>query len=65
MDSSTKTDACKAAVSHLKSGKVPTNKPGDLNNEIRHYIRHDILAPDGLLVTAGDQSIVWENQNRK
>ena len=27
-------DTCKVAISHLKSGKVPTSKPGDLNNEI-------------------------------
>ena len=52
----TQSDACKAAISHLKSGKVPTSKPGDLNNEIRHYVRHGSLAPDGLLITAGDQS---------
>lgn len=48
--------ACKVAVSHLKSGKVPTSKPGDLNNKIRHYVRHGSLAPDGLLVTVGKQS---------
>ena len=49
-------DACKAAISHLKSGKVPSSKPGDTNNETRHYVRHASLAPDGLLVTTGDQS---------
>ena len=47
--------ACKAAISHLKSEKVP-NKLGDTNNEIGQYVRHGTLAPDGLLVTAGDQS---------
>ena len=31
-------DACKGAVSHLTSGKVPTNKSGDLFNEMRHYM---------------------------
>ena len=49
-------DSCKAAISHLQSGKVPSNKKGDLHNEIRHYVRTGILAPDGLLVTEGDQS---------
>merc|ERR1712030_141166 len=44
-------DSCKAAISHLQSGKVPSNKKGDLHNEIRHYVRTGILAPDGLLVT--------------
>ena len=50
-------DACKAAVSHLKSGRVPTNKPSDVNNKIRHYICHSSLASNGLLVTAGDQTV--------
>ena len=47
-------DSCKAAVAHLTSGKVPHNKPGDQHNEMRHYIRHAKLAPDGLLITSGD-----------
>ena len=47
-------DSCKAAVAHLTSGKVPHNKPGDQHNEMRHYIRHAKLAPDGLLITTGD-----------
>ena len=50
-------DSCKAAISHLQSSKVPSNKKGDLYNKIRHYVRHGILASDGLLVTEGDQSI--------
>ena len=47
-------DSCKAAISHLQSGKVPSNKKGDLYNEICHYVRHGILASDRLLVTEGD-----------
>ena len=47
-------DSCKAKVAHLTSGKVPHNKPGDQHNEMRHYIRHAKLAPDGLLITSGD-----------
>ena len=47
-------DSCKAAVAHLTSGKVPHNKPGDQHNEMRHYIQHAKLAPDGLLITTGD-----------
>ena len=50
-------DSCKAAISHLQSGKVPSNKKGDLYNEICYYVWHGILASDGLLVTEGDQSI--------
>ena len=58
-------DSVKAAVSHLKSGKVPTVKGGDLNNEIRHYVRHGILEPDGLLVTEGDQSTYSPGEPKK
>ena len=47
-------DSCKATVAHLTSRKVPHNKPGDQHNEMRHYIRHAKLAPDGLLITTGD-----------
>ena len=50
-------DSCKAAIAHLTTGKVPHNKPGDQHNEMRHYIRHASLAPDGLLITAGDSHI--------
>ena len=39
------------------SGKTPTTKSGDLNNEIRFLIRNAKLASDGLLVTKGDSSI--------
>ena len=39
------------------SGKTPTTKSGDLNNEIRFLIRNAKMAPDGLLVTRGDSSI--------
>ncbi len=39
------------------SGKTPTSKAGDLNNEIRFLIRNAKLASDGLLVTKGDSSI--------
>ena len=31
-------DSCRAAKSHLISGKVPTSKAGDMNNEIRFLI---------------------------
>ena len=41
-------DSCRTAVSHLTSGKVPTTKPGDMNNEIRFLIKHATIAPDGL-----------------
>ena len=50
-------DSCKAAKTHLISGKTPTSKAGDLNNEIRFLIRNAKLASDGLLVTKGDSSI--------
>ena len=39
------------------SGKTPSSKTGDVNNEIRFLIRNEKLAPDGLLVTKGDSSI--------
>ena len=59
-------DACKAAVAYLKSGKVPHSKPGEMNNEIRHYVRHAMLAPDGLLITTGDaQSFDITGQRNK
>ena len=53
-------DSCKAAVSHLMSGKVPHSKPGDQQNKIRHYIRHAKLAPDGLLITARDRTFTLQ-----
>ena len=31
-------DSCKAAISHLQSSKVPSNKKGDLYNKICHYV---------------------------
>ena len=37
-------DSCKVAISHLQSGKVPSNKKRDLHNQIRHYVRNSILA---------------------
>ena len=47
-------DSCKAAKTHLMSGKTPTTRAGDLSNEIRFLIRNANLASDGLLVTKGD-----------
>ena len=49
-------DSGKAAKIYLTSGKTPTSKPGDVNNEIRFLIRNVKLAHDGLLVTKGDSS---------
>ena len=40
-------DSCKAAVAHLKSGKIPHSKPGEMNNKMRHYVSNALLAPDG------------------
>ena len=51
-----KSNSCRAAKSHLTTGKTPTNKSGDMNNEIRFLIRTATVAPDGLLVTEGDSS---------
>ena len=47
-------NSCRAAKTHLMSGKTPSSKAGDFNNEIRFLIRNAKLAPDGLLVTKGD-----------
>ena len=46
------------------SGKVPHNKPRDQHNEMRHYIRHATLAPDSLLITAGDSNIYTPGQKK-
>ena len=49
-------DACKAAVHHLTSGKVASNKPGDMFNEMRHYINNATLTKEGLLVVNPDNT---------
>ena len=51
-----RSNSCTSAKSHLLTGKTPTNKSGDMNNEIRFLIRTATIAPDGLLVTKGDSS---------
>ena len=51
-----RSNSCSSAKSHLITGKTPTNKLGDMNNEIRFLIRNATIAPDGLLVTKGDSS---------
>ena len=33
-----RSDSCKSAKLHLSTGKVPSQKPGDLNNEIHFLI---------------------------
>ena len=58
-------DSCCAAISHLTSGKVPTSKPGDMNNEIRFLIKHATIAPDGLLVTKGDSTVFIPGEPRE
>ena len=59
-------DACKAAISHLKSGKVPHSKPGQINNEMCYYVNNATLAPDRLLTTAGEsQSFDLGGQKNK
>ena len=50
-------DACKSALHHLKTGKVPTHKPGDINNEMRHYVQHASIAKYGLLVVHTDPEL--------
>ena len=50
-------DSCKVAASHLTSGKVPQSPPGNQHNEMRHNVRHTSLAPDRLLITAGDSHL--------
>ena len=44
-----RSNSCRAAKSHLTTGKTPTNKSGDMNNEIRFLIRTATVAPDRLL----------------
>ena len=46
-------------------GKTPTNKAGDMNNEIRFLIRNAPIAPDGLLVTRGDSTIFTLGEPRE
>merc|ERR1712240_530862 len=58
-------DSCKAAKTHLMSGKTPTTKSGDLNNEIRFLIRNAKLASDGLLVTKGDSNIFVPGERKE
>ena len=58
-------DSCRAAKSHLTSGKVLTTKPGDMNNEIRFLIKHATIAPDGLLVTKGDSTVFVPGEPRE
>ena len=41
---------CQAAFSHLKTGKTPSNKPGDSLNTIRRYCREVTIAKDKVLV---------------
>ena len=56
-------DATKSAAAHLRTGKLPNSKPGQINNEMRFYVKHATLAPDGLLITTGDsqpQDVVGE-----
>ena len=48
--------AYKWAISHLSSGKVPTNKPSDLFKEMILYICHCSLATDNFLITHGNIS---------
>ena len=57
-------DSVKSAVAHMVSGKVPHSRPGDLYNEMRHYVRHGTLAPDGLLITTGDSQTYLPGENK-
>ena len=43
-------NSCKTAKSHLKSGKVPSNKIGKENSNVRLYCREAALTKDDLLV---------------
>ena len=60
-----RSDSCRAARSHLTSGKVPLAKGGDLHNEIRFLIRNATIAPDGLLITKGESSIYTPGEPRE
>ena len=53
------------SIIHLISGKVPTSKAGDMNNEIRFLIKHATIAPDRLLVTKGDSTVFVPGEARE
>ena len=60
-----RSNSCRSANSHLATGKVPTTKSGDMNNEIRFLIRNATIAPDSLLVTKGDTTTFAIGEPRK
>ena len=58
-------DACKSAFNHLRSGKIPSSKPGSLNCTIRDYCREASISPDNLLVVKVQPKALTGNISRE